>query len=606
MKILQKHQEDHVQQKKNQLVVCVASPVSSHCGNSNLRQKLASASWFSKGIILILIWNLAVAIIHGIVKFAMLEVAIRQPQLSFSSAVYLCCGMLGTIAFGHMVVYPFSGILADVRCGRYKVIFLSLSFVTLSFLLQCIAGILFFMNKLDILTAFASGTGVIIVLLGSSGFRANALQFGLDQLLDSPSKTLSYFIWVYVWTANFGEMLVVILGSQIMCYESLQYYLAVTLPAAIFVFTVFLLFLTCCKSRWFYCERKTHNPYKMIYRVLNFVAKNKHPLKRSSLTFCGDEIPSRIDFAKKKYGGPFTTEEVENIKTFLKILLALFTVSCIYYYTIPGNIMFIIYSVHLGINKPAYLNPHCYSEWVFIQSGNLRYLVTLVAIPLYLLVFKSCVEKWLSLILQRLVAGIIVLVLFMWTVSILYGVALASAQHASCLFTSEYRNTKNFTQTLQFPIEYLIVPETIAGVGWPIVNAAIFEFISAQSPHTMKGVLFGVFYFFCGFYNLLSILTVFPFTSHLVDTWTKHSRYLECGFLYYIFNSLVGVAFIVASMVTYKYYKYRQREDKPYDQRYVVDYYSKYISRRNVVNAVNVSVASRVSCSSFDYGTFRS
>ncbi len=562
----------------------------------------------NKGVLLILLWNVVVGIIHGIVNVVILQIAIgdlnkqEEPEYSFLVAVYLCCGMLGGIAFGHMIVDPLSGLLADIKFGRYKVIILSLTFVTLSFFILCFAGFLLYIETVMDVVESLAGISALLVLLGSSGFRANAVQFGLDQLLDSPSKTLSHFIWVYVWSANFGEMLMKILSSLIICHKGLQHYLSITLPAAILVFTgLLLLLLTCCKSRWFYCERKTHNPYKMIYHVLKFVAKNKHPLKRSSLTFCGDEIPSRIDFAKKKYGGPFTTEEVEDIKTFLKIFLTLFMASCIYYYTIPGNIMLNIYSVHLGNSKSPRLNPHCYSDWVLIQSGNLRYLVTFVAIPLYLLVFKSCVEKWLSLILQRLVAGIIVLVLFMWTVSILYGVALASAQHASCLFTSEYRNTNNFTQTLQFPIEYLIVPETIAGVGWPIVNAAIFEFISAQSPHTMKGVLFGVFYFFCGFYNLLSVLTVFPFTSHLVDTWTKHSRYLDCGFLYYIFNSLVGVVFIVASMATYKCYKYRQREDKPYDHRYVEDYYSKYVYSRNVVS-VNAIETTAVVSDSTHYG----
>ncbi len=63
------------------------------------------------------------------------------------------------------------------------------------------------------------------------------------------------------------------------------------------------------------------------------------------------------------------------------------------------------------------------------------------------------------------------------SVHTVWSIALASAQHASCLFTSEYHNT-NFTQTLQFPIEYPIVAEAIA---------VVVEIISAQSPHTMKG-----------------------------------------------------------------------------------------------------------------------
>ena len=40
-----------------------------------------------------------------------------------------------------------------------------------------------------------------------------------------------------------------------------------------------------------------------------------------------DKIPSRIDLGKRKYGGPFTTEEVKNVKTFLQLLKLLLSLS---------------------------------------------------------------------------------------------------------------------------------------------------------------------------------------------------------------------------------------------------------------------------------------
>ena len=38
------------------------------------------------------------------------------------------------------------------------------------------------------------------------------------------------------------------------------------------------------------------------------------------LSYWEDDPPSRMDFGKIKYGGPFTTEQVEDVKTFIKIL----------------------------------------------------------------------------------------------------------------------------------------------------------------------------------------------------------------------------------------------------------------------------------------------
>jgi len=32
-------------------------------------------------------------------------------------------------------------------------------------------------------------------------------------------------------------------------------------------------------------------------------------------------VPSRMDLGKSKYGGPFTTEQVEDVKSFLKLLV---------------------------------------------------------------------------------------------------------------------------------------------------------------------------------------------------------------------------------------------------------------------------------------------
>ena len=58
-----------------------------------------------------------------------------------------------------------------------------------------------------------------------------------------------------------------------------------------------------------------------MYGVMKYAVKNKHPRLRSAFTFCEDEKLSRIDFGKRKYGGPFTTERVEDVKTLFRIII---------------------------------------------------------------------------------------------------------------------------------------------------------------------------------------------------------------------------------------------------------------------------------------------
>ena len=563
----------------------------------------------SRGITLILLWNIIIGFIYGFIQCVALAVAIsiRPEKQPFKHILYIILGIFGTMSVGQMIFYPLSGLLADLKYGRYKTVTFSQIQITLAFLLLSIAGVIILTSKnLESKYYIIVCASAILMLLGFSGFQSNAVQFGLDQLLEAPSKHLSLFLWWYVWTGNIGEIIARVVGSISVCKPHLIKYVGMLIIIFTALSSVLLLF-GCCKQHWFYHESKTYNPYGLIYRVLKFVAKTKNPLQRSALTYCDDIIPSRMDFAKHKYGGPYTTEVVEDVKTFLRILLMLFLVSPVFYYTIPGLNAFPIYALHLGRNISADLSPYCYSDWIILQSGNLAYMVSFIFIPLYIVLLQSCIQKWLSLILHRLILGILVMVLFMWIMTTLYAAALGYASYfhfnSSCLFTSEYRHSKEFSQTLEFPTSSLILPNIFAGIGLPIINVAILEFISAQSPHTMKGLLLGVFYTIRGFFVLLGCLVVFPFTSQALD-WSQTSLFLECGFLYYIFNALLGVVFIVVAIAANRWYKYRQREDKPYDHTYVEDYYSRYASRRQDVSLSNEEASSRHP-NSIDYGSVR-
>ena len=72
--------------------------------------------------------------------------------------------------------------------------------------------------------------------------------------------------------------------------------------------------------------------------IAQYAIKHKYPRQRSAFTYCEDTLPSRIDFGKSKYGGPFTTEQVEDVKTLLRTVLfilsgsALFGIGSKFYY----------------------------------------------------------------------------------------------------------------------------------------------------------------------------------------------------------------------------------------------------------------------------------
>ena len=94
----------------------------------------------------------------------------------------------------------------------------------------------------------------------------------------------------------------------------------ILLPFVILTSMIALLIISWWKHHWFTSDTGLKNPYKTVFKIINFARKHKHPLRRSAFTYCDDYIPFRLDFAKERYGGPFTTEQVENVKTFLRIL----------------------------------------------------------------------------------------------------------------------------------------------------------------------------------------------------------------------------------------------------------------------------------------------
>ena len=59
--------------------------------------------------------------------------------------------------------------------------------------------------------------------------------------------------------------------------------------------------------------------------VTVFAMKHKAPISRSAFTYCENEHLSRIDYGKQRYGGPYTTEQVEDVKVFLGMMKIIFS-----------------------------------------------------------------------------------------------------------------------------------------------------------------------------------------------------------------------------------------------------------------------------------------
>ena len=534
----------------------------------------------------ILLWNFLVQMGYsGIVYGSAVMVFNSLINRDFGVVVNSLIGGYALIGLTFML-YPIGGLIADLRYGRYKVIKLSLINNWVGAIIASVLGVLLsaivYSHALALKVANSVAATLLVALfgLGIGGFQSNAVQFGLDQLLDASSEELSLFLHWFVWTEHVGELIPRIATAASYCRKIDTEKIIINTSGLLYLaLSTVCLILICCKRRWFNCENVVGNPYKNVYRVLKFTAKHGKPLgHRSALTYSDDIKPLRIDFAKQKYGGIFTTEVVEDVKTFLRILLMLLAITPMFYFEVSTSYLFPLYGLHLGKNMSV--TDNCTYEWMLFESGNMSTVISVVAIPLYIILVYPHIKRWVPRIIYRMGIGMVLKVTTVITMFIIQVVANSTASHEyKCLFLAEYRehNDNHFTQTLDFPTQTLIIINILNGIASPLINITVLEFISAQCPHTMKGLLLGVFYAFRGLFITLGCVATFPFAQEKL--WGDHRGIFDCGFYYYLSNSVLGVIGLVVFLMAARQYRNRERDDPPYSHQYAEDYYSRYASR---------------------------
>ena len=262
----------------------------SHCQPTYQLRKLTN-----KGAILIIIWNFLLA-------------SVPHYQI-----VYVPRGLkISLIAW--VFTMPFAGWLADTRFGRYNVIYWSMWIMWIASILVAVNSIVEQFvpghhNTFHIISQILA----FILVAGFGAYQANAIQFGLDQLQDASTTEIIAFISWYCW--SYFSSRVVTKITRVCMKEEYQLFgcLLVCISTTIAIISS----LTC--HRFLIKEPVTRNPLQLVYKIIRYAIRNKHPRHRSAFTYCEDELPSRIDFGKTKYGGPFTTEQVEDVKTFLRL-----------------------------------------------------------------------------------------------------------------------------------------------------------------------------------------------------------------------------------------------------------------------------------------------
>ena len=395
-----------------------------------------------------------------------------------------------------------------------------------------------------------------IEMLGHSSFHVVAIQFGIDQLQGASSELLSAFIFWYFMAESIPDVIFQ-WGYYLFSFVNIKpisIQLGVCLLNAVCV-TVVLSINNCFMFKWFTRETVTSvtnqtsslrncadysgnsNPYRLIYHVLKFAKQHRSPIQHSALTYWEDDIPSRITLGKRKYGGPFTNEEVENVNTFLQLLKLLLSLSGILVALLVANLLY--------IQELDYVN--------YSQTDLINALCSTATIGLLILFHAFCYSRKCHLSMLKRI-GI--------------GAAFAVAFLLSTLLINSIKHFIKDAQNISYV--NLVIPNILFGISHFVLAISLLEFIIAQSPHTMKGILIGFYYVV-----RYGIAGLFALIQKLFCTYVHTT--VSCSEIVsnIVITIIALLSFIMYCIVAYKY-KLRERDEVVNVHIFAEEYYGNH------------------------------
>ena len=546
----------------------------------------------SKAVCIILLCSVIVGLVHFVAVNAALQLLTELSSLLvIGSSPFV---ILYSFAAFVLVFYPLNGFLADIYCGRYKTIAISLSLILFSGVIALVPVVFYFFlhySSSKVVVYVFAGFALLIATIGIAGYGANFIQFGLDQLLEAPNQQQALFVHWALWCYDLLSVVVVGFAAYVQCKEidlsSISLRVVIVVTSVLFIIgflCVHVLYVCCHKCHLYYTELRQHNPYKVMVKILSFAIKSKHSFQRSAFMYCDNERPSRLDFAKERFGGPFSTEQVEDVKTLLRLVVVLLTVGPIFVMELLPSNAISRYYIGLHIVLVDW-KQQCTWEWIVLYSGLLRYCISTIFMPIYIWIVFSLLYNKIPKILSRLGLGI-----FLYFLGAVYLLVIELAGHdvqdrkgTKCIFNISSSNSTS--TSLIFPLlgmhwSVLIPFDLLIGIGPTLVTVTMLEFISAQSPRSMKGLLFGLFFAMRGIFQLITSIILTPFAS--MKVWSSmHPSIVSCLSGYLILICIISLFGIILFLIVARKYKYRERE---YNERFVVDFHSRALESRRKDN----------------------
>ena len=562
----------------------------------------------SKAARLILLWNASI-----LLGYKLLFDINTFMQVSHSTIIPIVATLLLSMV---AVVSPLAGILADTKCSRHKAVLCSSYAMIVMLILIPILTVTYSLSAAYLKRVYLFKIGAVNPLILSAFFcivvltvievifLINGFQFGMDQLHDSSTEDIIVFLHWYVWMYYISS-LITETATNLIFYDSIYfaYFDTVRIVGlsslglsylAIFLLLVISLCVAQRRKKWFVLDPPGRaNSYRLVYKVIKFACRHKKPLNRSAFTYCEDEKPSRMDLGKSKYGGPFTTKEVEDVKAFLSILKLLIFVSPAFYLqavvqsllpTFASHDNFYIQETIENSNETFkhQVHPEGVIRHLFVSNGLLSPLLVTLSIPLYLWFIRPHIVYHIPGMLKRIGMGMVLMILSLLCALVMDVVVhVRKTKDATCMFNgyttesdaihhhSNYTDNSFPTNPLYQNVYFFVSQHILSSLIDMLLDIAVLEFICSQSPYSMKGLLFGVLFSLRNLFQCLAVLSILPFSSL-----SSHFQLLSCGSVFYLCSIVIAVLAMCLFTCVARRYKYRIVNEPSNEYYYAEEYYS--------------------------------
>ena len=244
-----------------------------------------------------------------------------------------------------------------------------------------------------------------------------------------------------------------------------------------------------------------------------------------------------------------------------------------HFFLLQGTYNYAIFFQHMKHVGLACSDKYIYTNMVYTMTYT-------ICIPVFEFLIYPIFRRYVPRINVRIGLGMAVMLL---------GHCLMLSTDVCAHWNTKVKGNLNITTCMFYNVSthvnlepyYLFPAIIIVTIGELLVFIAAFEFICAQSPYSMRGLLIGIFFLNHGVFTAVMAIVMMAFALAFKNH-TRNSVLLSCGSSYLVAVICIGVVGLVVYIIVAKWYTKRQRggQSDINHQSVLEGYFETYIRQR--------------------------